>query len=245
MFFISWGKRGKLFNLGSMGQHFCAICQQERGFNLYLTYTVCHIMWVFRWVIDKKYTQACEICNRGQLLDSRELEASLPKNPVSKWDTYGWVAGVGIIALIIISASISSAVHEQQMSAYLAAPRVGDMFSVDFSKMGANPTTIAPSVNVSVSADFGNMGASQSNREAHGIMKIVSITDAKDTKSGEKNIEFAPSNIVNSRISGVERDINTGVAAQDSYYGPFHMIIPFSKLKQMANDRLIENITRQ
>jgi len=102
---IIWGSGGGGADLGQLELRHCQTCERERPMKLLLQYRYAHLYYL-RWVTEKKYHMACDVCRRGWQLDNKEVEAKLEKNPIPFMTRYGWTFLVGAIALIFIIANI-------------------------------------------------------------------------------------------------------------------------------------------
>jgi hypothetical protein len=104
---IIWGSRGQNVVLGVREHRDCEKCQTNRPFRLMLQYRYGHLYYVFRWVTQKQYFLACDVCKRGWKLDTKKVESDLKANPIPFGDRYGWAALLVIVALIAIVAQFS------------------------------------------------------------------------------------------------------------------------------------------
>lgn len=77
---IIWGSGGGGEDLGQMDFKHCETCEKDRPFKLFLQYRYAHLYYL-RWVTEKKYHMACDICKRGWELKNTEVEAKLEKIP--------------------------------------------------------------------------------------------------------------------------------------------------------------------
>jgi hypothetical protein len=102
---IIWGSGSGAEDLGQVELRQCPTCEKERPFKLFLQYEYAHLYYL-RWVTEKKYYLACDICRRGWELDTKEVEAKFEKNPIPFMTRYGWTFLVGFVALVIIVANL-------------------------------------------------------------------------------------------------------------------------------------------
>jgi hypothetical protein len=102
---IIWGSGGGNADLGQVELKHCEICEKERPFKLLLQYRYAHLYYL-RWVTEKKYHLACDICRRGWELKSADVEQKLEKNPIPFMTRYGWAFLVGGIAMLILIANV-------------------------------------------------------------------------------------------------------------------------------------------
>jgi hypothetical protein len=98
---IIWGSGGGGKDLGQVELRHCEICEKERPFKLFLQYKYAHLYYL-RWVTEKKYHLACDICQRGCELNSKDVESKFEKNPIPFMTRYGWAFLVGFIAIVIL-----------------------------------------------------------------------------------------------------------------------------------------------
>jgi hypothetical protein len=90
--------------LGEIELRQCPTCEKERPFKLFIQYKYAHLYYL-RWVTEKKYHLACDICRRGVELNSKTVEAKLEKNPIPFMTRFGWAFLVGLIAVIFVAAN--------------------------------------------------------------------------------------------------------------------------------------------
>ncbi|SCK23058.1 hypothetical protein PSELUDRAFT_2677 [Vogesella sp. LIG4] len=104
---IIWGSGGGGADLGQVELRQCLTCEKERPFKLILQYRYAHLYYL-RWVTEKKYHLACDVCRRGWELNTEEVEAKLEKSPIPFMTRYGWTFLVGFVALVIIAVNLGS-----------------------------------------------------------------------------------------------------------------------------------------
>ena len=97
MFFISWGRRGGVAELGDAGHRHCARCDKDSQFQALVGYTVRHLWWVFRWVSDRKYAVACSNCGAQYAAAESDFDKQRVAKAIPLWDRRGWLAGPAII----------------------------------------------------------------------------------------------------------------------------------------------------
>ena len=98
---IIWGSGGNSVDLGQVELKHCETCEKDRPFKLLLQYKYAHLYYL-RWVTEKKYHLACDVCSRGWELKTAEVEQKLEKNPIPFMTRFGWTFLVGAIALILL-----------------------------------------------------------------------------------------------------------------------------------------------
>ena len=87
---IIWGSGGNSVDLGVTEHKHCETCERERPFATILQYRYAHLYWIFSWITEKHYSLLCMICSRGWALDTKEIEKSLPQNPIPFMRRWGW-----------------------------------------------------------------------------------------------------------------------------------------------------------
>jgi hypothetical protein len=102
---IIWGSGSGGSDLGQMKLKHCETCEKERSFKLFLQYRYAHLYYL-RWVTEKKYHLACDICRRGWELKTAEAESKLEKNPIPFMTRFGWTFLVGAIGLLVLIAKV-------------------------------------------------------------------------------------------------------------------------------------------
>jgi hypothetical protein len=102
---IIWGSGSGQADVGQGEHKHCDTCEKERPFNVFLQYRYAHLYYL-RWVTEKKYHLACEVCRRGWELKASDVEQNLEKSPIPFMTKYGWTFLVGGIALLVLFANI-------------------------------------------------------------------------------------------------------------------------------------------
>src|SRR5262245_45455898 len=97
---IIWGSGGAGADLGHVENRQCPTCEKERSFKLLLNYRYAHLYYL-RWVTQKKYHLACDVCHRGWELPAKDIEPTLKANPIPFMTRFGWTFLVGLIAIIV------------------------------------------------------------------------------------------------------------------------------------------------
>jgi hypothetical protein len=138
MFFVSWGSSQKASHLGSAGFRHCDRCGQDSEFQLFVTYTVRHIYWLFRWVTGRETQMACGNCGSTYPGDEAVDDAAA-SNAIPFFDRRGWTLGAGAIASLFGLGAVASAQNSSQDSSFIEAPMAGDLYEVDVAKMSDAP----------------------------------------------------------------------------------------------------------
>ena len=103
---IIWGSGGGGSDLGVVEHRHCSTCEKERPFKLLLQYRYGHLYYL-RWVTQKTYHLACDVCRRGWALKAADVEAKLEKNPIPFMTRYGWTILVGLVGIVVVLATVS------------------------------------------------------------------------------------------------------------------------------------------
>lgn len=106
---IIWGWSGQSLDLGEIEKKQCPVCEKERSFHIYLEYTFNHFWYIFGYSTGKKYISACEICHRGEQLDTKATESRFVKSPIPVMHRYGCLVGIAgwIVLMLIIAGMIA------------------------------------------------------------------------------------------------------------------------------------------
>lgn len=105
---IIWGSGGDTVDLGVAEHRHCEVCERERPFKILLRYKYAHLYWVFSWITEKRYLLLCDVCSRGWLLNTAEIEKKLPKSPIPFIHRWGWVFLVLLILTPLLIGVIKS-----------------------------------------------------------------------------------------------------------------------------------------
>lgn len=139
MFFISWGSQVLQRVFGAPEQFHCEICGEERTFRRLMTYRVNHILWLFRWVGEKRYSRVCTTCRNGPRLLVAEVDVKEAAAAIPFIDRLGWTLGIGGIAALGVMGFVAASVQDHNDAAWLASPMAGDIYEVDMAKLETHP----------------------------------------------------------------------------------------------------------
>jgi hypothetical protein len=109
---IIWGSGGNGADLGFVETRSCPTCEKERAFKLLLRYRFAHLYYL-RWVTEKTYSLACDVCHRGWILNEAEVESKLSKNPIPFMTRYGWAFLVGVPVAFVLSFKLIDLVNNR------------------------------------------------------------------------------------------------------------------------------------
>ncbi|MES2054568.1 MAG: hypothetical protein V4564_01400 [Pseudomonadota bacterium] len=214
MFFISWGSKGAVADVGPAGDRHCDRCNHDGPFTRMVAYRVRHVYWLFRWVTDRTPYLLCGNCGSEYLAGDDDHDVKEERAAIPFWDRRGWTIGLGAIGSVVAMGTIAAAADNVADSGYVLAPHVGDIYEVDLAKMTDKP-------------------------EARVMRSAMRVTGVKGG-----SVEMAVANLYYNDWRGVDRDISSGKAAQADYYAPEHAIFPLANLKRMRDDGVVYDIRR-
>ncbi len=214
MFFISWGSRGELVEVGPGGLRHCTACDKDSWFTKMLAYRVRHIYWIFRWVTDRTPYMICGNCGAAHGAEEGDHNSPEATKAIPKFDRLGWLFGVGGIGALIATAGVAGAADTAKDQAQIAAPKVGDVYEADLAKLMTKPD--APVM--------------------YSAMRVVKI-DAK-------GVELELAKTYYNDMRGVDRDMNDGKAMDEAYYAPDHLVVPKDALAKMYFDGVVTDVRR-
>jgi hypothetical protein len=211
---IVWGKKGHIANLGSHGTKHCAVCEKERPFHLMLQYTVHHIWYVFRWVTGKQYGTVCEVCQRGDKLDTKAVESNLQKSPIPFGARWGWAFLAGMIAILAVFGALDDSGRSKDREKYLAAPRTGDRYVVNVASLLKAPQS----------------------KYMYGVLRVRAIRpDA---------VEFDAPTFFYSGTSGPNKDMREGKLDDPGYFAAEPIVLSRDEIARIHREHAIHAIER-
>jgi hypothetical protein len=210
--FIAWGARSDVVHVDHLEPSHCARCGTDQPRNLYLTYRVRHLWYLFRWVSSRLYTSECSGCGQAQEVPRAEAQQGRP-DPVGFMNRFGWAIGLGAILVIGVIAVVADQRNKAGDLELLAAPRVGDLYEVDMARIETPPE--APVM--------------------YSMMRVQSVT--------RDGVIVQASTLYYNQLRGVQRDLDSGRARQNDYYGADAGPMSRARLMQLqANGTLIDVI---
>ena len=94
MFYIGQGER--VVPIGPVEEKHCPRCDSVTNFQPQLKYKFGQFDLLFGFTYGKRYQLACEQCNHGWLLDTKETERSLDKIPIPFHLRYGFLVLIAL-----------------------------------------------------------------------------------------------------------------------------------------------------
>jgi hypothetical protein len=110
---VVWGTDGRKVSLGRLEERPCQTCGKNQPFELTLAYRFFHVYWFFRWVTNREYWLACQVCQHGWTVETQETETALGASPIPRWDRYG-LGALGAFLAVGIAVLAASAVPDVQ-----------------------------------------------------------------------------------------------------------------------------------
>jgi hypothetical protein len=214
MFFISWGSKGAIADVGTAGILHCNRCEHDAPFSKMIAYRIRHIYWLFRWITDKTPYLLCGNCGAEHLADHESFDSQEVRAAIPFWDRRGWTVGLGAIGSVFALGSIAAAADSAADRGYVQAPHVGDIYETDIAQLLKNP-------------------------EAPSMLSAMRVTGVKGDA-----VEMEVATTYYTDWRGVDRDINNGKAASHDYYATDRLVLPVASLKRMHDDGVVHDIRR-
>jgi hypothetical protein len=77
------------------------------------------------------------------------------------------------------------------------------------------------------------------NPEAPTMLSALRVTKVEGGK-----VELEMAKLYYTDIRGVDRDVNTGKAANEDYYAPERMLVPIAELNRLYADGIVRDVRR-
>jgi len=214
MFFISWGARQEVAQVGDGETLHCSRCEADTHWMTLVEYRLRHVYWLFRWATNRTLYRTCGQCGGVEHLDEKAVPAKQVRSAIPFLNRRGWTVGAGIIASLVGLGTVAAAAHDGSVQAYLDAPRTGDVYEVDLARFLAKPP--AP----------------------------VMYSAARVTRVSADSVEVEVADLFYDKLRGVQRDVEQGRLAKPGYFGPERMKLPRGALKRLAADGAIADVER-
>ncbi|MBI3228646.1 MAG: hypothetical protein HYZ45_00195 [Burkholderiales bacterium] len=126
---IVWGSGNVVNTIGETPSFTCDACKNEAPHRVVHTYKWGHI-WYLGMVMEKAFYSVCPSCEQTTRLDAAKVEQDMqPKYQFNH--RYGWAVWLVIFAFIFIFGAIADGKKKDDISMYLKAPAVGDVYALD------------------------------------------------------------------------------------------------------------------
>ncbi len=212
---LIWGSKGEVADLGAQEQKHCATCEKDRTFKLMLQYKVSHIWYLFKWVSAKQYALACDVCQRGDKLDSKAVEAKHGQPPIPFMSRWSWSFLVALIAGFALLGGVNDNRRNRAVDAYTAAPQQGDVYVADMASLLKAPEA----------------------KQMYGLMRVRSVQG--------KQIEFDVPEVMYSKASGATKDLDRGKTAEAGYFAASSVVLGQDDIKKLRDQGAIHAVERK
>ncbi len=221
---LVWGSAGKSSVVGDAGIKNCNVCGQNRPFQYVVNYTMRHVWYLIRWSTGRTYSQFCTVCNYGlpaekAHIDAQNLTGDKRPDPIPFFDRMGWAIGLGVLALFVVMIVIAGNAGNKEDAKMVAAPKVGDLYTVDVDKFLPKEALSSDSIG----GDFG-------------VFRVAEVKDGQVTLDVPK--------VIYSRLKGVHRDISSGEVKEAGYYDG-QMLQPVDSLMKFQQNGTINDVDRE
>jgi len=216
MFYV-WGSGGDRAVAGSAGSRVCPICNSPQPFDLVVDYRYFHFWYLLSWVTSRKYAVVCARCGNGGSIDRAEARQMSQKDPIPFLRRRGWLIPAVILAPAFAWGFVSAGHHDQEVNAMLAAPQVGDVYSVDLGLVADSMKGQSP---------------------AYGDMRIVSVRDGK--------LQFVVASHAWDRKSNLRKEERKGAVYEDEYYDEDDLVeLDAGKIEGLRADGTLFDVHRK
>ena len=211
---LVWGSKGEVADLGAQGQRHCPTCEKERTFKLLLQYKVSHIWYIFKWVSGKQYAVVCDVCQRGEKLVAKAVEAKLGKSPIPFMSRFGWTFLLALIAGFVVFGAIESSNRSSAIEQLTASPQRNDIYVVNVSSLLNSP-------------DSSRM---------YGLLRVRGV-------SGNQ-VEFDVPGVTYSKASGATKDLRNGKLSDAKYFAPAPIVLSVEEIHRLQQAGAIHSVER-
>ena len=134
---LVWGTGGKTVEAARDGGVApCPVCQGNQPFRVLLNYRYAHLWYLFSWITSRQYVCQCTRCNNSRVVEPSAVADKIGKtDPIPFMRRRGWLVGLGVVVAGGSIVAVAAHQHDQDVATYLTAPRVGDVYSADLSKI--------------------------------------------------------------------------------------------------------------
>ncbi len=211
---LIWGSRTESKDMGPVETKPCPTCEKERAFHLIAQYRLHHIWYLFKWVSQREYLQLCEVCRRGTAVEKASPLMAKAKSAIPTYHRYSWAiipALIGAMAMVGFAASGDRSARNAEL---IAAPRSGDTYVVDMSKLLRD----------------GDI------KFRYGIMRINAVQGT--------SVELAMPKVTYNKLSAATKDLGDARQSGTDYFSEKTMRVPVADLKPLLDNGVIHNIRR-
>lgn len=132
---LIWGSGSDTVAAGSAGTRLCPICGSAQPFELHVNYRYFHVWHLVSWVTRRGYSANCTRCGNGTEVPTVEARRQIDKDPVPFLRRRGWLIPVAAMAVALPAGAYFDQQHQQEVTALVAAPIPGDLYTVDLSRI--------------------------------------------------------------------------------------------------------------
>jgi len=210
-----WGSGNNSAVAGNAGTRPCPICNSDQQFNLIVNYRYRHFWYVISFVTKRSYSFVCARCSNGVEARRGEYEDKLGKDPIPFMRRRGWVLVAAPMAALVAIGAVASGEHSKQTEALYAAPKIGDIYSVDMSKVTSSPDS----------------------KPVYGTMKLVAIDGGHE--------KFMLARAGYDKKKWLRKDINADKVRDDAYYDANDVVdLSPEKVKELNQSGAIFDVIR-
>ena len=211
---LVWGSKVGITDLGPQGSKHCPTCEKERSFRLILRYKISHLWYVIKWVSEKRYGVACEVCNRGDDLVTQAVEAKLGKPEIPTTRSRAWIAVVAAIACLLVLGLWGRPERVERMNSLLASPQKSDLYVVNLSSLLKSPQSLG----------------------MYGILRVRSV-------AGER-VDFDTPIVAYDKVTGANKDLRSGKLADPGYFSGDPLALSRGELADLKRHGALHSIER-
>jgi hypothetical protein len=213
---LVWGSGGNTVEaVRDAGVAPCPVCKGNQPFRLMLNYRYGHIWHLFGWVTSRQYLCLCTRCNHGYAVEPRAIADRLgARDPIPFMRRRGWLVGVVALTAVVATGVTVEIQRSQAATQYVEAPRVGDLYRAELSKISKGFTQ-AP---------------------VYGLMRLEAV-------AGD-HLVFRIAGKGYTLRKGADRDITTYAYRNAQYFSAEIVRLPWEQVKQMRAQSVIYAVDR-
>jgi hypothetical protein len=212
--FVSWGSHGALAQVDSGNVRVCEHCTEEAPYSTMVEYRVRHVWWLFRWATDKIFYFLCSACQGTIGADESQLDQANVRRAIPFMDRRGWMVGAGAVAGLLLIGSVLAVVDSNRNREFVAAPHVGDIYTIDLARILEHPERSV----------------------------MIGAVEVADIRAGQMDL-LLPT-VYYDRASGVADDIRRRETARATYFAAEHLTVPASAIQRLYDEGIIQDVDR-